>query len=185
MSRKGRPPSPEEEQLWRQIADTTKPMKKPSLLVRKSEKAKTAQRPKDPIKPFQLGEKAPAPKTQTRITPPVQPLQMDKKAFAKLKRGKSAPEARIDLHGMTVDVAHSALTSFLLRAHAGGKRLVLVITGKGEANASQAFGSQRGVLRRQVPIWLDQQPLRQIVLQTTTAHQRHGGSGALYVYLRR
>jgi DNA-nicking Smr family endonuclease len=111
---------------------------------------------------------------------------MDRKTYARMKRGKSVPEARLDLHGMTIDVAHSALTAFLMRSHGEGKRLVLVITGKGRTDDNETFfNPPRGILRRQVPHWLEQPPLRQIVLQTVTAHQRHGGSGALYVYLRR
>ncbi len=82
---------------------------------------------------------------------------------------------------MTAATAHSALTAFLLRSHGEGKRLVLVITGKGRPDES----GRVGVLRREVPHWLDRPPLRQLVLQTAPAHQRHGGSGALYVCLRR
>ncbi len=58
---------------------------------------------------------------------------MDRKSFGKLKRGKLPPEARIDLHGMTLDQAHPALTRFILDSHAKQRRLVLVITGKGKA----------------------------------------------------
>lgn len=181
MSRRRRL-SPEEEALWKRIAQTTNPMQKPRI-------AKTP--PKQPERPsaraepawsppaFRVGEKAVA--TETRIPAQPAPVKMDRKAYTKLKRGKSVPEARIDLHGMTAAAAHTALTAFLLRAHGEGKRLVLVITGKGKPNET----GQTGILRREVPHWLDQPPLRQIVLQTTQAHQRHGGSGALYVYLRR
>jgi DNA-nicking Smr family endonuclease len=110
---------------------------------------------------------------------------MDRRTFTQLKRGKSKPEARIDLHGMTAARAHTALTAFVLRAHAEGRRLVLVITGKGDAEGGGLYPEARGVLRRQVPHWLELPPLGPIILQVTEAHQRHGGSGAFYVYLRR
>ena len=188
MTRKGRGLRPEEERLWQRITDTATPLERRTSSGREkpkaSNKSKTA--PAVPISPFKIGEKASLPATATRIEAPDHPLRMDRKTFARMKRGKSNPEARLDLHGMTVDTAHSALIAFLLRSHGEGKRLVLVITGKGRSEDHQPLaGSPRGILRRQVPHWLEQPPLRQIVLQTTSAHQKHGGSGALYVYLRR
>ena len=181
MTRKSRRLSPEEERLWKKVAETATPLSpaKPGIPFQKQ-----PPKPKKPGRPayvppkFRIGENA-AP--QTAIPLPEKPIQMDRKAFTKMKRGKTSPDARIDLHGMTADTAHTALIAFLLRAHAEQKRLVLVITGKGRSKD----GTGMGVLKRQVPHWLDQPPLRQIVLQTTEAHQRHGGSGALYVYLRR
>lgn len=188
MSRKGRRLRPEEQDLWQQIARTATPLnpasKSPEPLLAK--KSKEGVQQKTSVPQFRVGERALAQPTETRIVAPDHPIQMDRKTYGRMKRGKQAPEARIDLHGMTVDVAHSALRAFLLRTHAEGKRLALVITGKGSGDQPMGFAdSSRGVLRRQVPHWLEQPPLRQIVLQTAPAHQRHGGSGALYVYLRR
>lgn len=108
-----------------------------------------------------------------------QRIDMDRKKFGKMKRGKLAPEGRIDLHGMTQAQAHAALTGFMLLSHSIGRRLVLVITGKGPGP------SMGGVLRQQVPHWLSLPPLRGLVLQLSEAHRSHGGSGAIYVYLRR
>ena len=109
-----------------------------------------------------------------------------KKAFRKLQKGQSKPEARLDLHGMTVSAAHDALITFVLSAHASGKRLVLVITGKGRRSHDHGpIPTPVGVLRHQVPQWLGSAPLAPFVLQVSQAHQRHGGGGALYVYLRR
>ena len=114
------------------------------------------------------------------------PVQMDQKAFTKLKRGKLRPEGRIDLHGMTLDRAHPALTQFILTTHKQGKRLVLVITGKGKMRDDGGpIPVRHGVLRHQVPQWLQMPPLSQAVLQITQAHISHGGGGAYYVYLRR
>jgi DNA-nicking Smr family endonuclease len=111
---------------------------------------------------------------------------MDSKAHRKLTRGKLSPEARIDLHGMTLADAHPALLRFVADAHARGLRLLLVITGKGKArNDEGPIPTRPGVLRHQVPQWLTGGPLRPLVLQVAQAHQRHGGSGAFYVYLRR
>ena len=114
------------------------------------------------------------------------PVQMDSKAFGKLKRGKLRPEGRIDLHGMTLDRAHPALTKFILGSHAKGRRLVLVITGKGKVrDEGGPIPVRHGVLRHQVPQWLSMPPLSSAVLQVSQAHISHGGGGAYYVYLRR
>jgi DNA-nicking Smr family endonuclease len=73
--------------------------------------------------------------------------------------------------------ARGALAEFIAAAVARGERGVLVITGKG------ALGD--GVLRRQVPEWLAEPPLRAFVAGISEAHRRHGGGGALYVALKR
>lgn len=111
---------------------------------------------------------------------------MDRATYQRMKRGKTRPEARIDLHGMTADAALSALSGFLFRAHASGKRLVLVITGKGRTALDDGpIPMRAGVLRQSLPDWVSRPPLSAIVMQATEAHQRHGGSGAFYLYLRR
>lgn len=114
------------------------------------------------------------------------PLRMDAKSFGKMKKGRLVPDARIDLHGMTLSQAHPALTGFILASHAAGRRLVLVITGKGKLRDYEApMPVRQGVLRHQVPQWLSMAPLGPVVLQITPAHANHGGAGAYYVYLRR
>lgn len=113
-----------------------------------------------------------------------QPLQMDAKTHRSLTRGKLRPDARIDLHGMTLAIAKGALTNFILRAQASGHRLVLVITGKGKGDQGP-LPVRSGALRHEVPHWLRMAPVAQAVLQVVPAHVRHGGGGAYYVYLRR
>ncbi|WP_371418219.1 Smr/MutS family protein [Roseivivax sp. THAF30] len=111
---------------------------------------------------------------------------MDSKAFTRMKRGKLKPDARLDLHGMTLDRAHPALTRFIFASQARGHRLVLVITGKGQReDPYDPAPRRRGVLKTQVPQWLRMPPLATAVLQISEAHIRHGGGGAYYVYLRR
>jgi DNA-nicking Smr family endonuclease len=103
---------------------------------------------------------------------------LDRRSAEKLRRGELRLEGRLDLHGMTQDEAHYALTGFLVRAQEAGKRCVLVITGKGSAERG-------GVLRAAVPRWLGEAPHRGRVLATAPAQPRDGGAGALYVLLRR
>ena len=103
------------------------------------------------------------------------------KGKTSLGRGVIALDARIDLHGLTQAEAFAQLTAFLRRARREGARTVLVITGKG----AMGDGEGRGVLRRQVPLWLSSAGLREGVIAFAPAHAEHGGSGALYVRLRR
>ncbi len=87
---------------------------------------------------------------------------------------------------MTLEQAHGRLNRFILDAQAQGVRLVLVITGKGKPQQQDGpIPIRRGVLKHQVPGWLQGPALRGAVMQITEAHIRHGGGGAYYVYLRR
>ena len=87
---------------------------------------------------------------------------------------------------MTLSQAHPVLMRFILDAHASGKRLVLVITGKGkDRDEGGPIPVRRGILRHQVPGWLHAPPLGALVLEIREAHLRHGGGGAYYVYLRK
>ena len=191
---------PEEEQLWRDVARTIRPTSE-AALARLSKPASVPEATfvpaplpdlKPPFAAFRLGEKSRPMRSAAYITPsPAQvlsqaPLQMDARKHAKMTKGKLDPEARIDLHGMTLAEAHPELIRFILNVQTAGLRLVLVITGKGKQGPDHGPIPQRmGVLRHQVPLWLRQPPLGPAILQVTEAHLKHGGGGAYYVYLRR
>jgi DNA-nicking Smr family endonuclease len=127
--------------------------------------------------------------TRDRKAPP--PLaEFERRKVRQISSGKIEVDARIDLHGLRQRDAQMRLRAFLLEAHADGLRTVLVITGKGGEEPSDRLGDlagerQRGVLRRNVPHWLQEPELRAIVLSFTQAGVRHGGAGALYVQLRK
>jgi DNA-nicking Smr family endonuclease len=97
----------------------------------------------------------------------------------RLRRGKQEIEGRLDLHGMRQIEAHDALIGFVATAQRAGKKTLLVITGKG------SFSNGDSVLRANVPVWLNEAPLRAKILAVTPAHPRDGGSGALYVILKK
>ncbi len=186
---------PEEEELWQAVARTATPLHPTAHRVKLDPAPKLGTKPADPPAPrlptFRLGEKARSAKGND-LAPSLSdalsgaPLLMDAKTHARMTRGKLQPEARIDLHGMTLAEAHPELIHFILNAHAAGLRLVLVITGKGKQKPDHGPIPQRlGVLRHQVPLWLRQIPLAPAVLQISESHLKHGGSGAFYVYLRR
>lgn len=180
--------SAEEQALWLKVTDTTEPISRRNYSLPFDPSA-TFVKPK-PTEKQRKAPKAPGPSPppwpQTEKSKPPQRVEMDQKAFRKLKRGKLLPEARIDLHGMTLDQAHPALLNFISRSFADGKRLVLVITGKGKLKPDEGpIPTRFGVLNHHVPGWLQQQPLKAKVLQITHANIRHGGTGAYYVYLKR
>ena len=187
--RKPRGLRPDEEEIWDRVRRTAVPMH----VGKKKAIGNTLDTPKPKVKPrvgqppiahFQIGQAA------TAIQPPVTaaihpPVQMDHKNYGRMKKGKLSPEGRIDLHGMTLAQAHPAVVRFILDAHASGKRLVLVITGKGKPRDGGPAIVRPGVLKHQLPHWLRSAPLKSVILQVSEAHLRHGGSGAYYVYLRR
>jgi DNA-nicking Smr family endonuclease len=190
---------PDEEELWRSVARTARPLHAHPMFSPQSEPAAEVTAfhplpdpaPKARIAPFQVGS-ATQNKGRVDLLPTLAstllaaPLQMDAKVHGKMRRGKLVPEARIDLHGMTLSEAHPELIGFILNAQSAGLRLVLVITGKGKRGQDIGPIPQRvGALRHQVPQWLRLPPLGPAVLQITEAHLKHGGSGAYYVYLRR
>lgn len=104
---------------------------------------------------------------------------VDKRTDEKVRKGRMGIDGRIDLHGMTQSEAHHALTGFIRRSHAMGRRMVLVITGKGQMPRGE------GVLRSSVPRWLREADIGPLVLSVHQAQPHHGGGGAYYVLLRR
>ena len=197
MTSAGEPPEPRrrrrelsevERALWRGVARSVRPLRRPARRdadeteqaiaappARASHKAKGSKG----TKPIKVVEPARAAKPSA--PPPLAGLARREKQ--QIARGRTAIDARIDLHGMTQSQAHAALVRFLRRAQGEGARFVLVVTGKGSRAANGA--SERGVLRRQVPLWLQLPELRDTVVGFEEAHVAHGGEGALYVRLRK
>lgn len=188
---------PEEEALWRAVADQADPLH-PRRVHNNSSTAlpeptrKRAKINKSGLRAFSIGQKAPPSSRAHDLQPSLAerigqaPVQMDHKTFGRMKRGRLIPEGKLDLHGKTMAEAHPALIRFILDAYADGKRLVLVVTGKGKHRDEPGpIPVPFGVLKHQVPQWLMMAPLRSAVLQVSEAHLKHGGSGAYYVYLRR
>ncbi len=189
MSRRGRRPTEAERALWEEVAGAYR---------RRAETAVAPPAPETPVhvpQPPRAAEAAAAPliapatlRPLGRPEPPFRlpgrpaprPSGLDRATETRLRKGRLEPEARIDLHGLPVAVAHRTVSAFILRSRAAGRRLVLVVTGKG------GFGdSGPGIIRREAPFWFEAPPLSEIVVNVTPAHPKHGGGGALYVYLKR
>lgn len=151
-------------------------------------KVRSGEKPKRPkprkavaLPPARDPEPRPAklPELSTGDTPGV-----DKKTQQRMRRGQIEIEGRLDLHGMYQDEAFEALEKFLARSQAAGRKCVLVITGKG-TRPDGPDGERIGVLRQAVPGWLNRAGLRERIQSFREAAPNHGGSGALYILLRR
>jgi DNA-nicking Smr family endonuclease len=179
MTRKrGRHLSDDEQTLWEGVARSIKPLRPVKKVA--------AAAPAGPEKPAtrRTSEQRALPRPAPPPPPPPRskPLtELDRRTRQKLVRGREAIDARLDLHGMTQLEAYAALSRFLFRAQADGMKFVLVVTGKGV----RGDGETRGVLRRQVPLWLALPEFRELVIGFDAAHVGHGGEGALYVRVRR
>jgi DNA-nicking Smr family endonuclease len=175
-----------EHELWRGVTRSVAPLKRrPRKLLADAVEPAAAERKGKPV-PVKRVQATPlrgtvAPKSAPPVPPPLMPL--DRRLKQRLARGGEPIAARLDLHGRTQAQAHAALLRFLQRAQADGAKTVLVITGKG--GGANDFASERGVLKRQVPLWLALPEFRALVLGVEDAHVGHGGRGALYVRVRR
>ena len=184
-----------EEELWRRVVARVEPLKDRALDAVPSPPAspQPAKAPNaepaimhsayadvEPLPPADPREKA----ARRVYQPPAQPA-LDRRTAQRLQRGQLAIEGRLDLHGMTQKQAYPALVRFITASRAMDRRLVLVVTGKGWNPEASRPEEAVGVLRRSVPRWLESQPFTQHVSAVRDAHLKHGGSGALYVMLRR
>ncbi|MBN2140986.1 MAG: Smr/MutS family protein [Desulfovibrionaceae bacterium] len=105
---------------------------------------------------------------------------LDMKIFQRLKAGALSPEAHLDLHGQNSDQARENLLFFVRESYLQGRRCLLLVTGRGRNSPGGL-----GIIRREIKVWLTGAPLRRVVLAFCTALPKHGGTGALYVLLRK
>ena len=170
----------EEHTLWSRITRSVAPLRRPPVpaaaVQAPSPPGKTKPAPAlHPHPPARV--KAPPPKPAPRLEP------LDRRLKQRLARGSEPIDARIDLHGRTQDEAHAVLLRFLRKAQDDGAKFALVITGKGARTRDE--WSERGVLKRQVPLWLKLPEFRVYVVGFEPAHVGHGGEGALYVRIKK
>ena len=163
--------------LWERVARTVAPLKPQKKLPAAPGEGVAGSAPRGEAAP----DAARPPEAKAAATKAARPLprpapELDRNLRRKLARGTEAIEGRIDLHGMTQEEAHGALARFIGASHVSGRKVVLVITGKGRDGD--------GILRRAVPLWLTGRDLSRFVVSFGPAHASHGGNGALYVRLR-
>jgi DNA-nicking Smr family endonuclease len=170
----------DERALWLEITRSVRRLRQEPLSA--SEKDGAAPQNQGPTRsqPLPPATKRKAASDAKSRAPPLAPL--GRRVKQRLARGTLSIDGRLDLHGLTQARAHDALLAFLRSAGRNGWQLVLVITGKGAARGDLG---ERGVLRRQVPMWLKLPEFRALVVSFEAAHIGHGGEGALYVRIRR
>lgn len=178
----------EDSRLWSLVTATVRPHRTtretPTPPERETVKLSgmpdmVADKPKaPPPTPFRLGQPL-KPDPAFRFTPgeSFSPDPIEPRRKRRITRERETIEARLDLHGMTAFAAEMRLKAFVQQAWANDYRAVLVITGKGLA--------ENGILKRNAPEWLADPQLAHIVAGISQAHARHGGTGALYVALKR
>jgi DNA-nicking Smr family endonuclease len=103
----------------------------------------------------------------------------------RIRGGTISPDMSIDLHGHSLAGAHGRLHQALAAALARDVRVLLVVTGKPRKSARAGGEPGRGAIRAEIGHWLDTSPYADRIASVRIAHPRHGGTGALYVILRR
>jgi DNA-nicking Smr family endonuclease len=170
----------DDDALWDEIKKSIKPLRK-GAVPKKSEKPQRSVKSPASAGKKQLPQVLAVTSEPPRATLP--PLaSMDRRARNRIARGNIEIGARLDLHGHRLVEAKDRLMGFLERAQDKEIALVLVITGKGTVAPA---GAERGVLKREVPMWLSSAEFRPLVIGYEEASPSHGGSGALYVRVRK
>jgi DNA-nicking Smr family endonuclease len=171
-----RPLRPEELRLWSLVAGTVRPAPGKAHPRPPEVPPEARAASKDDGKTPAIAKTEPTPKSAPRREP-APPHSIEPGRRRRISRERDPIGRRLDLHGYDQDQAQRALAYFLEDAAADGVRAVLVITGKG------AQGD--GVLRRRLPDWLSEAPIRPLVAGFSHADRHHGGEGAYYIALKR
>jgi DNA-nicking Smr family endonuclease len=172
-------PTEQEKALWQAAMRDVAPLRRrpapaPQAAVEPARPGPPPKRPAAPAQPAKPASAKPAIELSHG-----QIVGLDRRSAERLSAGRLPIDGRLDLHGLTQAEAAERLATFVAGAHSAGKRCLLVITGKGLVRDGG------GILREQVPRWLNQAPNRARVLAFDYARPQHGGTGALYVLLRR
>ncbi len=184
--KKSKKPGTEDDALWRSAMQDVRP-------IQKDEEPEEPEPPEEAVETeSETGNDAPPPQpslgipAETQEPPPA--AGIDKRTGERLRRGQIPIEGTLDLHGHSKVQAHGELAHFIEAGYEQGKRCLLVVTGKGGSVRQEEgdwFEPEAGVLKKQVPRWLAEPPLAAKVITFAPAQPKHGGDGALYVYLRR
>ena len=102
---------------------------------------------------------------------------LSKKNIRDFNKGNVFIENKLDLHGFNQEDAKNLLEDFINQSIENGKRLILIITGKGKEG--------EGVIKNNIISWLNNKSLRNRILAVNHASKKHGGSGAIYILLRK
>lgn len=172
--------SAEEERLWARVVESVRPLR-PGAAPPPAASAPAAPSPEPPRpRPAAVRPPPPPPPAPARRTGHGETL--DASWDRRLARGAAEPDATLDLHGRNLATAYELLDSRLEMAIASGARLLLLVTGKPPGPERPV---KRGAIRAAVGDWLAASRHAPHIAAVRGAHPRHGGSGALYIVLRR
>ena len=188
--------SPDEAALWRKVAETVTPLHPARRAQPPAPETADAPVPTPPAPVRKAKGRAPPPRPVPAPAPtaPARPLTrsgLDSSWDRKLARGTIDPDVTIDLHGMGLDAAHGRLVNGVGQALAMGARVILLVAGKHRPRDDHGFhstdgrGERRGAIRAKLLDWLAASPHADRIAAVRPAQQRHGGSGAVYIVLRR
>lgn len=194
--------SEQEAALWARVTASVEPMHRPAPPKSKAIAVPKVTSPSRPVKAQAMPPSRPlwppvmvqdsGPKKFSgpaiRVVSPPPPRfgeGLDSSWEKKLSRTGVAPDFTLDLHGHTLDAAHQRLEWGLTQAKAMGARVVLVVTGKPRNAEAADRADRRGAIRAKILDWLAAGAHASDIAAIRNAHRRHGGSGALYVVLRR
>ena len=165
--------SPEEAELWARVTATIRPL---------SRERQTIGRPAQVTAAPKLA-KPPGIAAAASARPiPIAQKTLDGSWDRRLSSGSVEPDRVLDLHGMSLDRAWSAIDRSLEQAIARGQRVVLLITGHHRPGDPPV---ERGRIRAAVHDWLAASRHASDIAAVRAAHRRHGGGGSLYLILRR
>ena len=182
--------SAEERALWARVMATVKPMPgreavKPLPLGGGVGGGAVPQAPRPVARPHPNPSPEGEGLKKIKVAPPATPgTTLDGSWDKRLSRGMVQPDATVDLHGHTLNSAYAMLDDALGRSIARGDRVILLITGKPPRPDSERPHA-RGAIRAAVGDWLHASRHADSIAAVRGANPRHGGSGALYIVLRR
>ena len=183
----GRRLSPEETALWKRVMAGVRPLPDRARFILTAEVTAPPAPPAPKPVPRAPG-RVPAPRLQPTRPPvaklPAADATLDASWDRRLSRGLVSPDRSVDLHGHGLNSAYVLLDQALERAIVQGDRLILLVTGKPPPRESERPHA-RGAIRAAVGDWLAASRHSDRIAAVRGAHPRHGGTGALYIVLRR
>lgn len=166
--------------MWARVTATIRPLSREPEKDRPAGAIQTPEASPDPVKAVPIAKPSrtapPAPRAARPGT------TLDGTWDRKLRSGSIQPDRVVDLHGLNLDQAWSAIDLALERAENAGDRVILLVTGHHRAGEPPV---QRGKIRAAVHDWLAVSRHASRIAAVRGAHARHGGGGSLYLVLRR
>lgn len=197
-----------DEEIWRRVKSTVRPLSHDFALFHQQFRGEASESPeKSSVAPAKgtaspedafplphsdtafdalmsqgIGSRARKTTSKATVEPLARPAQNTPK---RIRRGKVQIDGRIDLHDHRYDEAFHALAAYVDHAFSKGYRVILVITGKGGYRRGDDIMERTGIIRESLPKWLAHPVNKSKVSYFEGAHQRHGGAGAFYVFLKK